>query len=68
MTGWILNSMITVLSLQGRIQKSAKGVQNSPRLGHGSPQWGPGVQGPVGSRGRAPVGVWGLRPQKLETY
>jgi len=23
---------------------------------------------PVGSRGRAPVGVWGLRLQKLTTY
>ena len=29
---------------------------------------GLGTEPPAGSRGRAPVGVWGQRPQKLETY
>jgi len=27
-----------------------------------------GTEAPAGSRGRVPVGVWGRRPQKLETY
>jgi len=27
-----------------------------------------GLKSPAGYRGRATVGVWGLRPQKLTTY
>jgi len=42
---------------QGRSQEFAKGGGDKP--GDGCP--------PAGSRGRAPVGVWGLCPQKPET-
>ena len=46
---------------QGRSQKFAKrGGGKTGGLGNGSP--------PTGSRGRAPVGALGRRPQKLEIY
>jgi len=51
---------VTDVDQRGRSQKFARGEGKTGGLGDGSPA--------AGSRGRAPVGVWGLRPQKLETY
>ena len=51
--------VVEVASCQGRSQKFAKG---------GDKTGGLGTEAPSGVQEQSAGGVWGLRPQKLETY